>query len=177
MKEYYTALADYSPKPIVIYNVPGRTGVNVAAETTLELAGHPNIIAVKEASGFYAQISKIIVNAPAEFSVLCGNDDETLSLMATGASGVISVVSNIAPAHVAALTSSMLSGDWMKARELHHKIFPLFKGCFVESNPIPAKAALSMMGIMENELRLPLTSASENTMVLLKGILKNLELI
>ncbi|MCF0168440.1 MAG: 4-hydroxy-tetrahydrodipicolinate synthase, partial [Bacteroidales bacterium] len=97
LKAYFEAVADYSPKPIVLYNVPGRTGVNLTAETTLALAKHPNIIAIKEASGNYAQISRIIGAAPEDFVVLSGNDDETLSLMATGAKGIISVASNIAP--------------------------------------------------------------------------------
>lgn len=177
LKAYYTALADYAPAPIVIYNVPGRTGVNIASETTLALAKHPNIAAIKEASGNYAQISKIIGEAPKEFTVLSGNDDETLSLMATGAKGVISVVSHLAPKEMAELTSAMLAGSLDKARAIHHRLFPLFKACFVESNPIPVKAGLAAMGVIENVLRLPLTPSSESTDVLIKSILKNLNLI
>ncbi len=174
---YFTAVADYAPKPVVLYNVPGRTGVNISADTTLRLAEHPNIIAVKEASGNYDQISKIIARAPEGFSVLCGNDDETLSLMATGAAGVISVASNIVPRELVQMTEAMLANDLPKARPIHHRLFDLFKNCFVESNPIPAKAALFLMGMIENELRLPLVPAQESTMQLMEKTLKDLNII
>lgn len=173
---YFTAVADFAPKPVVLYNVPGRTGVNISAETTLRLAEHPNIIAVKEASGNYDQISKIIGHAPKDFAVLCGNDDETLSLMATGAAGVISVASNIVPKELVAMTEAMMAGDLAAARPIHHRLFDLFKNCFVESNPIPAKAALYLMGMIENELRLPLVPAQESTMQLMRETLTNLSI-
>ncbi len=174
---YFTAVADFAPRPVVLYNVPGRTGVNISAETTLRLAEHPNIIAVKEASGNYDQISKIIAHAPEGFAVLSGNDDETLSLMATGACGVISVASNIVPREMVAMTEAMLRGDLAAARPIHHRLFDLFKNCFVESNPIPAKAALYLMGMIQNELRLPLVPAQESTMQLMRKTLKDLNLI
>ena len=174
---YFTAVADYAPKPVVLYNVPGRTGVNISADTTLRLAEHPNIIAVKEASGNYDQISKIIAKAPEGFSVLCGNDDETLSLMATGAAGVISVASNIVPRELVQMTEAMLANDLPKARPIHHRLLDLFKNCFVESNPIPAKAALYLMGMIENELRLPLVPAQESTMQLMEKTLKDLNIL
>lgn len=174
---YFTAVADFAPRPVVLYNVPGRTGVNISAETTLRLAEHPNIIAVKEASGNYDQISKIIAHAPEGFAVLSGNDDETLSLMATGACGVISVASNIVPRKMVAMTEAMLRGDLAAARPIHHRLFDLFKNCFVESNPIPAKAALYLMGMIQNELRLPLVPAQESTMLLMEKTLKDLNLI
>ncbi len=174
---YFSAVADYAPKPVVLYNVPGRTGVNISAETTLRLAAHPNIIAVKEASSNYTQISRIIARAGEDFTVLSGNDDETLSLMATGASGIISVASNIVPREMVALTEAMLRGDLATARPIHHRLFDLFKNCFVESNPIPAKAALYMMGKIENELRIPLVPAQESTMALMRKTLKELNLI
>ncbi|MCF0172967.1 MAG: 4-hydroxy-tetrahydrodipicolinate synthase [Bacteroidales bacterium] len=197
---YFKAVADYAPAPVVLYNVPGRTGVNISAETTLRLAEHPNIIAVKEASGNmtqimeilrnkpanfqlkeasgnYAQISRIIASAPEGFAVLSGNDDETLSLMATGAAGVVSVASNIVPREMVALTEAMLAEDLTTARAIHHKLFNLFKNCFVESNPIPAKAALSLMGYIANELRLPMVPATEPTMELMRNTLKELNLI
>ncbi|MBQ1168385.1 MAG: 4-hydroxy-tetrahydrodipicolinate synthase, partial [Bacteroidales bacterium] len=169
---YFTAVADFAPRPVVLYNVPGRTGVNISADTTLRLAEHPNIIAVKEASGNYDQISKIIAHAPEGFAVLSGNDDETLSLMATGAAGVISVASNIVPREMVAMTEAMLRGDLAAARPIHHRLFDLFKNCFVESNPIPAKAALYLMGMIQNELRLPLVPAQESTMQLMEKTLK-----
>ena len=162
--EYYKAVAGSTDKPIVIYNVPGRTGANITAETTLRLAEEiPNIIAVKEASGNYKQISEIIRCKPEGFSVLSGNDDETLSLMATGADGVISVASNIAPREMVALVEALQRDDMNAARALHYRLMPLFKACFVEPNPIPGKAAMARLGLMRNELRLPLVPASDQT--------------
>ena len=172
--EYFKAVADASDKPIVMYNVPSRTGVNMTAETALRLAETENIVAVKEASGNYAQISEIIRCAPEGFSVLSGNDDETLSLMATGAAGVISVASNIVPAEMAALASAMLDGRLAEARSMHHRLSPLFRACFLESNPIPVKAGMSIMGLMENELRLPLTPASAKTCAAMEAVLKGI---
>ena len=175
MYEYFKAVAGSTDKPIVIYNVPGRTGANINAETTLRLAEEiPNIIAVKEASGKYAQISEIIRCKPEGFSVLSGNDDETLSLMATGADGVISVASNIAPREMVALVEALQKDDMPKARELHHRLMPLFKACFVESNPIPGKAAMAQLGLMANELRLPLVPAAPSTEELIDKTLKAL---
>ncbi len=162
--EYYKAVAGSTDKPIVIYNVPGRTGANITAETTLRLAEEiPNIIAVKEASGNYKQISEIIRCKPEGFSVLSGNDDETLSLMATGADGVISVASNVAPREMVALVEALQRDDMNAARALHYRLMPLFKACFVEPNPIPGKAAMARLGLMKNELRLPLVPASDQT--------------
>ena len=173
--EYFKAVAGSTEKPIVIYNVPGRTGANINAETTLRLAEEiPNIIAVKEASGKYAQISEIIRCKPEGFSVLSGNDDETLSLMATGADGVISVASNIAPREMVALVEALQKDDMPKARELHYRLMPLFKACFVEPNPIPGKAAMAQLGLMANELRLPLVPASPATEELMEKTLKAL---
>lgn len=172
--EYFKAVAESTDKGIVLYNVPGRTGANLKAETTLRLAEIPNIIAVKEASGNYSQISEIIRNAPEEFSVLSGNDEETLPLMATGADGIISVVSNIVPEEMVKLAEALLHDDMTAARKLHHRLFPLFRGCFVESNPIPVKAAMAAMGLMENSLRLPLVQASDSTMELMKRTLTEL---
>lgn len=161
--EYFKAVASSTEKDIILYNVPGRTGANLDAETTLRLAEIENIVAVKEASGRYAQISEVIRNKPDGFSVLSGNDDETLSLMATGADGVISVASNVDPARMVQLVDALRVDDMKTSRELHYKLMPLFKNCFIESNPIPAKAALSILGLMENSLRLPLVPAMPST--------------
>ena len=162
--QYFKAVAEGTDKPVILYNVPGRTGANLAAETTLRLAEEvPGIVAIKEASGNYAQISEIIRCAPEGFSVLSGNDDETLPLMATGADGVISVASNVAPREMVALTEAMSRGDLATARSLHHRLSPLFKTLFLESNPIPGKAAMARLGLMENSLRLPLVPASRET--------------
>ena len=173
--QYFKAVSEATDKPIVIYNVPGRTGANMSAETCLRLANDcPNIIATKEASGNYAQVSAIIASAPEGFSVLSGDDDLTFAFMATGAQGVISVASNIAPREVVDMVNSMLTGALARARALHHRLFPLFKACFVESNPIPAKAAMAYLGLMEEEVRLPLSRPSEATKVLMKQTLDTL---
>lgn len=176
MYEYFKAVAESTDKGIVLYNVPGRTGANLKAETTLSLAEIPNIIAVKEASGNYAQISEIIRNAPEGFSVLSGNDEETLPLMATGADGIISVASNIDPEDMVALAEALLRDDIAAARALHHKLTPLFRNCFVESNPVPVKAGMAAMGLIENSLRLPLCPASDSTFGLMEQTVKELGL-
>lgn len=176
--EYFRAIAEASSKSIVIYNVPGRTGVNMTAETCLRLAEEvENIVAVKEASGNYAQISEIIRNRPEGFSVLSGNDNETLSLMATGADGVISVASNLVPAEMTALVRAMQEGRLDEARRMNFRLIPLFKGCFIESNPIPVKAGMASLGLLEDSLRLPLTSASAATRAAMEEILKDLDIL
>lgn len=175
--EYFKAVADASDKPIVMYNVPSRTGVNMTAETALRLAETENIVAVKEASGNYAQISEIIRCAPEGFSVLSGNDDETLSLMATGAAGVISVASNIAPALMVRMTEALLSGNIPEARELHHRLTPLFRNCFIESNPVPVKSGLAAMGLLAEEFRLPLVPGTRKTYETMRRTIEELGLI
>jgi len=173
--EYFKAVAETTDKGVVLYNVPGRTGVNISAETTIRLAEDvENIIAVKEASGNYAQINEIIRNRPEGFSVLSGNDDETLSLMATGAQGIISVASNIAPEMMVKLVEAMDACDLATARELHYRLTPLFRNCFIESNPIPAKDAMAQLGLMENSLRLPLVPATPRTEEIIRKTLIDL---
>jgi 4-hydroxy-tetrahydrodipicolinate synthase len=152
---HFRAIADASPVPVVLYNVPGRTASNVLPETTLALAEHPNIVAVKEASGNPAQIDAIIRARPAGFSVLSGDDGLTLAVMAAGGDGVISVISNAVPRACAELVEAAARGD-ASAREMHHRLAPLVDAAFVESNPIPIKAALALMGKCGNRLRLPL---------------------
>lgn len=172
---YFKEIAARSGKPIVIYNVPGRTGANMTADTAMRLAEDcPNIVGIKEASGRYDQVSEMIRRAPEGFSVLSGDDDMTLALMATGGQGVISVASNVAPAEVSAMCDAMLAGDLIAARGLHHRLFPLFKGCFVESNPVPVKEAMAQLGLMTNNVRLPLAPASAGTREVMAGILKDL---
>jgi len=159
---HFRAIADAIDMPVVVYNVPGRTGSNVAAETTLELAGHPNIVAVKEASGNLGQITEIIRNRPAGFNVLSGDDTLTLAVMALGGDGVTSVTSNVAPALVAQLCAAAQRGAFDEARAIDSRLAPLTHAAFVESNPIPIKAALSMMGMIGNHLRLPLVPLAAN---------------
>ena len=171
---YFKAVAEATSKPILLYNVPGRTGANLEAETTLRLAQIDNIIGIKEASSNRGQILKIIEGRPEGFLVLSGNDDETFPLMKAGADGVISVASNIAPAPVAKHARAMPAGKIEKAAGLHEKLSPLFRNCFVESNPIPAKAGLAAMGMMQNELRLPLVPSQQKTYDLMVQTIKDL---
>lgn len=173
--QYFKAVAAATSKPVVMYNVPGRTGSSMTAETAVRIAREcPNVIAIKEASGNFALASEIIRTAPEGFQVLCGDDDMTIALMAAGAAGVVSVASNVAPAEVSQLAEAMLAGDLKKARELHHRLFPLFRNCFVESSPIPAKAALAQMGLISNELRLPLVPACVKTEEIMAQTIKDL---
>lgn len=177
MYRYFKAVAESTQKSVLLYNVPGRTGSNLEAETTLRLAQISNVIGIKEASSNRGQILKIIEERPEGFLVLSGNDDETFPLMKEGADGVISVASNIAPVPVAKLAHAMLEGKIEKAAGLHEKLSPLFRNCFVESNPIPAKAALAAMGMMANELRLPLVPAQQKTYDLMVETVKDLGLL
>lgn len=174
--QYFKAVAESTDKPVVLYNVPGRTGANMSAETTLRLAEIDNIVAVKEASGNRVQIEEILRNAPEDFLVLSGNDDDTLWMMENGGAGIISVASNIAPAHLAEFVHAAADGDFAKAHELQAALIPLFANCFVESNPIPAKAAMHAMGLIENELRLPLVPARQATYDLMVDTIKRLGL-
>ena len=173
--EYFKTLAQATDRPVILYNVPGRTGTNCEAETTLALARDvPNIVAVKEASGKLDQIYKIIEGAPAGFSVLSGNDDETLDVMKKGAHGVVSVASNVAAREMADFVHAAQKGDWKLAGQLNERLRPLFKNLFVEPNPIPGKAAMAQLGLMENSLRLPLVTALESTEALIKETLNQL---
>jgi len=172
---YFRTLAEATDKPVILYNVPGRTGTNCEAETTLALAHDvPNIVAVKEASGKRDQIEKIIEGAPAGFSVLSGNDDDTLAVMRKGAHGVVSVASNVAPVEMADFVHAAQKGEWGKAEELNERMGDLFKNLFVEANPIPGKAAMAQLGLMENSLRLPLMPALETTEAIIRETLKQL---
>src|SRR6185369_4499139 len=154
--EHFTAIAESTTLPIVVYNVPGRTGSNVEAATTLALAKQPRIVSVKEASGNLAQITECIVGRPKGFTVLSGDDELTLPILALGGDGLISVVSNAVPRLMAQLVREARAGHIDKARELHHRLLPWMRAAFVESNPLPVKAALAMMGKFQNVLRSPL---------------------
>lgn len=175
--QYFKAVAEATDKPIVLYNVPGRTGANMTAETCLRLAQIPNIVAVKEASGNREQIEKILAGAPEGFHVLSGNDDDTLWMMQQGGAGIISVASNVAPKHMADFIGAIREGDMIKAGTLNKELTPLFTNCFVESNPIPAKAAMAAMGLIENELRLPLVPSQQSTYDLMVDTIKQIGLI
>lgn len=175
--QYFKAVAEETDRQVILYNVPGRTGTNMKTETTLRLAEIPNITAVKEASGDLAQIIDIKRQAPEGFTVLSGNDDQTLPLMACGADGVISVASNMAPKQMKALTRAVAASDLKEAIRLNNSLMPLYHACFVESNPIPVKAALSLMGLCRDGMRLPLLPATGGTRTLLADVLRKLELL
>lgn len=175
--QYFKAVAEETDRQVILYNVPGRTGTNMKTETTLRLAEIPNITAVKEASGDLAQIIDIKRQAPEGFTVLSGNDDQTLPLMACGADGVISVASNVAPEQMKALTRAVAASDLKEAIRLNNSLMPLYHACFVESNPIPVKAALSLMGLCRDEMRLPLLPATGSTRTLLADVLRKLQLL
>lgn len=170
---YFKEIASHTPKPVILYNVPGRTGANCEAETTLALArGIPNIVAVKEASGKLEQIRTILAKRPDGFSVLSGNDDDTLSLMKDGgADGVVSVASNVCPVEMADFVHAAAAHNWAVADELERRLHPLFEALFVEPNPIPGKAAMAQLGLMENSLRLPLVPALAQTEEMMKNVL------
>lgn len=173
--EYFKAVAAATSLPVIIYNVPGRTGANMLPDTVLRLAQDvPKIRGIKEASGKYDQVSEILRRAPEGFTVLSGDDDMTLAFMATGAHGVVSVASNVAPKEVTEMVEAVQRGDYDSARALHHRLFPLFKACFVETSPIPAKVALAQMGQMQATVRLPLAEASDQTKELMQKVLQDL---
>jgi 4-hydroxy-tetrahydrodipicolinate synthase len=153
---HYKAIAEEVPIPIIVYNIPGRTGVNLNPDTLARLAQIPNIVGVKEAAGSIKQMSDIIGLCEPDFDVLSGDDAFTLPLLALGGKGVVSVISNIAPADMAAMVKAFEVGDLEQAKKLHYKMIPLIDTLFIETNPVPVKAALSMMGMIEYELRLPL---------------------
>ena len=158
---HFRAIAESTDLPIVVYNVPGRTASNIEAATAIELAGIRGIIAIKEASGNLAQISEIVRERHADFAVLSGDDSLTLTVMALGGEGIISVVSNAIPGPLAALCNAALAGNWTEARALHHRLTPFMTAAFVESNPLPVKAALAMLGRIQNVLRLPLVPMAQ----------------
>ena len=176
--QHYRALADAVDIPIIVYNVPGRTGGNIEASTTLRLAAEiPSIMAVKEASGNMAQIMEIARNKPQGFSLLSGDDALTLPMMSVGGDGCISVVANETPKDFSDLVRFCLKGQWDKALALHNKLLPLMNVNFIEANPIPVKAAVAMMGMIEEVYRLPLVPIGDKNREKLRSALKNLSLI
>jgi len=178
MYEYFKSIAAKVNIPIVIYNVPGRTGVNIAAETTVLLAKDcPNIVGIKEASGNLVQATRILRDAPAGFCLMSGEDALNMPLMAIGAKGCISVTANVAPKLVSDLISACLSMDFAAAKEQHAYLDNLNDLMFIETNPIPAKEALHMMGLIEPEFRLPMCRLQDKNRELLRTGLKAYKLI
>lgn len=164
--------------PVVIYNVPGRTSSNISAETTLRLARDvENIVAVKEASGNLSQIMEILRSRPESFRVISGDDALTLAMIALGGDGLISVASNEAPALMSQLNDLALAGNWDEARALHYRLLPLMEANFIESSPGPVKAAMALMGLLEENLRLPLVPVEEKTRARMREVLIELGLL
>jgi 4-hydroxy-tetrahydrodipicolinate synthase len=175
--QHYRAIAEAISMPIVVYSVQGRTGVNVEPATVGRLAAIENIVGIKEASGNIAQMAAILNTVPGDFIVLSGDDAITLPLIALGGRGVISVVSNEVPAEMARLTRLALSGDFVAAREIHRRVHPLMEVNFVESNPLPVKAAMAQMGLLEAVWRLPLVAPKVESETRIRAVLESLELV
>lgn len=173
--QHFKAIAKESPLPLVLYNVPGRTGVNMKAETTVRLAkDFPNIVGVKEASGSLEQVDEIIKNKPDNFNVISGDDALTFSMVASGAVGVISVIGNALPAQFSKMIRLEFNGEYDAARKIHHCFTELYKLLFVDGNPAGVKALLNDMGMIENVLRLPLVPTTITTKQKMADILKEL---
>ena len=176
--QHYNAIADHSPLPVILYNVPGRTGVNMTAETTLRLAhDHKNIIAMKEASGNFEQFNKIIKDKPADFLFISGDDPITLPLIAMGAVGVISVIGNALPGIFSTMVRMCLDGKFIEAQPLHHSLTEFTSLCFVEGNPGGVKSAMKQLGICNDTMRMPLVNVSDGIEHLIKANLKQLNLL
>jgi 4-hydroxy-tetrahydrodipicolinate synthase len=169
---HFRAIAEAAPDlPMIPYNIQGRTAVNVETETMARLAQIPNIVGVKEASGSLDQMTAVVLACGPDFSVLSGDDTLTLPLMSVGGRGVISVVANFLPREVADLTHAALEGDWKRARDLHWKLFPICKAVFLETNPIPVKEAMAMLGLIRAEWRLPMCPMSDANREKLRKVL------
>ncbi len=174
---HYKRIAEVSPVPVIMYNVPGRTGCNIAAETTLQLAEEcPNIVAVKEASGNMSQIMNILNNKPDGFALLSGDDALTLPMMSLGATGVISVVANAFPKQMSQMVNYCLKSDFKKALPLHRKLLPVANALFEEGNPSGVKAALEIQGIIDSStVRLPLVKVSKTLYNKLSQLIANID--
>ena len=175
--QHYRAIADSTPLPIVLYNVPGRTGLNIDVKTLVRLASIPNIIGVKEASGNVTQMCEICGAVPADFIVLSGDDALTLPLMAVGGRGIISVSSNEIPAEMARMVEAAERNDFAAARAIYARILPLLQINFVEANPVPVKAAMAAMGLLEEVYRLPMVSPTPASKEKIVKVLKDLGLL
>lgn len=175
--QHFKAIAEASPLPVVLYNVPGRTGINLQAQTTLRLARDcENIIAIKEASGSLEQVDEIINNKPARFDVISGDDALTFSMVASGAAGVISVIGNALPKEFSRMIRLEFNGEYEPARKIHHRFQQLYSLLFVDGNPAGVKALLHEMGFIDNVLRLPLVPTRLTTLQKITSILKELKL-
>jgi len=175
---HFRAVAEATPLPILVYNIQGRTAVNIETDTMARLARDcQNIVGVKEASGSLDQMSQVILACGPDFSVLSGDDNITLPLLAIGGRGVISVIANIVPRETSEMVHAALDGDWKRARELHYKLFPLARAAFLETNPIPIKEAMAMAGMLEPEFRLPMCRMGDANRQKLRAILESYGLV
>lgn len=172
--QHFKAVAEAVPLPIILYNVPGRTGGNITAETQVRIARIDNVVATKEASANFSQLMQILMERPSGFNVLSGDDNLVLAQIACGIDGVISVVSNEIPAEFSQMVHTALKGDFKKARELHYRYLELMEVNFIESNPIPVKAAMAMMGLIEERYRLPLVPIAPANKAALHAVLQKL---
>jgi 4-hydroxy-tetrahydrodipicolinate synthase len=175
--QHYRAIADSSPLPIIVYNVPGRTGVNIEVATLVRLSQIPNIIGVKEASGNVTQMCEICRAVPSDFLVLSGDDALTLPLMSVGGRGIISVASNEIPAEMVQMVEAAEQNDFAAARQIHARILPLMQINFVEANPIPVKAAMAAMGLLEESYRLPMVPPRPPSREKIVSVLRELGLL
>jgi 4-hydroxy-tetrahydrodipicolinate synthase len=176
--QHFRAVAEATALPILVYNIQGRTAVNIETDTMARLARDcRTIVGVKEASGSLDQMSQVILACGPDFSVLSGDDNITLPLLAIGGRGVISVIANIVPRETSEMVHAALDGDWKRARELHYKLFPLARAAFLETNPIPIKEAMAMAGMLEPEFRLPMCRMGEANRTKLTAILKTCGLV
>jgi 4-hydroxy-tetrahydrodipicolinate synthase len=174
---HFKAIADAVPLPMLVYNVPGRTACDLLPETMARLCEVPSVVGIKEATGSAQRAAQIISRVGDRMVVLSGDDATAFPLYALGAHGCISVVSNVAPAEMAAMWDAAVAGNWNKARELHYRVFPLSEGLFIEANPIPVKAALAMMGKITDEIRAPLYAMAGANREKVRKILADLKLI
>jgi 4-hydroxy-tetrahydrodipicolinate synthase len=174
---HYKAIAEDGGLPVMVYTIPGRSGVNITPETVARLAQLPGIAAVKEASGSLAQLSEVVAAAGERVSVLSGDDALTLPAMAVGGKGVVSVCSNFIPRNMSDLTAACAKGDFTHARVLHYRLLPLFKAVFQETNPIGVKAAMGLLGLASPEIRLPLTPMEAPNLGRLEAVLRALDIL
>ena len=175
--QHFRAIAEATPLPIMLYNIPGRTAANLLPETVVRLAELSNIVAIKESSGNLQQITELLHMLPPHFRVFSGDDNIALAVLAIGGAGVISVASNEIPAQMSQMVTAALHGDWKTARELHRRCYSLMIGNFLETNPGPVKCVLSMMGLIQENYRLPMVHVQPATRAKLKSLASELGLL
>ncbi len=176
--QHFRAVAEATALPILVYNIQGRTAVNIETDTMVRLVRDcPTIVGVKEASGSLDQMSQVILACGPDFAVISGDDNITLPLLAIGGKGVISVIANVVPRETSEMVHAALDGDWKRARELHYKLFPLARAAFLETNPIPIKEMMAMVGMLEPEFRLPMCRMSDANRQKLRAILTTYGLV